>query len=250
MKKIILTFLMILLITPCSSQNIQGIVIYKKEILEYMSDNEQFKIKNKENKEFLNKISNMDKNSKSLLSEIDFILTFINHESSFKVDPILEVDENRFLKLAIGASGRGLYYTNINENKYYRQIDAYGEMFIVSFPKIEWSLFNETKKIDNYNCYKATTVKEVIGRKGIIKTPVEAWYTTDLDIPFGPLGYYGLPGLILELTVGKEKYVANKIELNLKNKTDVNEPLKGKRVTKKEFYEIGVNMMQSFKKGF
>ncbi|HEY9221455.1 MAG TPA: GLPGLI family protein [Lutibacter sp.] len=250
MKKIILMLLMMFSITFCLSQNIQGIVIYKKEMLEYISDNEQFKIKNKENKEYLNKISDMDKNSKNILREIDFVLTFINQESSFKADPFLEVEGNRFLKLAIGASGRGLYYTNIIENKYYRHIDAYGETFIVNFPKNEWNLFNETKEIGNYICYKAATVKEVKGRNGIIKTPVEAWYAQDLNIPFGPLGYSGLPGLILELTVGKEKYIVNKIMLNPKIKVNVNEPLKGKKVTKKEFDEIGVNMMQSFKDSF
>ena len=58
-----------------------------------------------------------------------------------------------------------------------------------------WILTNDTKQIDNYKCYKATLTHSVKSRKG----NVTAWYCPEIPYSFGPKGYGGLPGLIVEL---------------------------------------------------
>ncbi len=58
-----------------------------------------------------------------------------------------------------------------------------------------WTLVNETKYIDKYLCYKAIMTHSVKSRKGT----VIAWYCPEIPYSFGPKGYGGLPGLILEL---------------------------------------------------
>lgn len=56
---------------------------------------------------------------------------------------------------------------------------------------LSWKLINETKKIEGYNCQKATTYFG--GRKW------EAWFTLDIPIQDGPYIFGKLPGLIIKL---------------------------------------------------
>lgn len=61
-----------------------------------------------------------------------------------------------------------------------------------------WILSNEKKKIDTFNCQKATTIFN--GRTWI------AWFTLDIPYPYGPWKLHGLPGLILEASDTEGKY--------------------------------------------
>ncbi|MBF4464549.1 GLPGLI family protein [Flavobacterium sp. LC2016-12] len=65
-------------------------------------------------------------------------------------------------------------------------------------PKINWKLINETKKIGNFTCKKASTFFR--GRN------YTAWYNPEIAVPFGPWKFQGLPGLILEVSDDKKMY--------------------------------------------
>jgi GLPGLI family protein len=43
---------------------------------------------------------------------------------------------------------------------------------------------------------------------------VTAWYAPDIPVRFGPIGYGGLPGLILELQNESATFYVTKINLN------------------------------------
>ena len=148
----------------------------------------------------------------------------------------------------MGPYGRGIYFTDIKKNEYYTQLDAYGELFLIKNSKADWELLNETKKIGNYLCYKATTIRITQGREGIIKSPVIAWYAPELAVPFGPIGFGGLPGLIIELEIKSFKFYVSKVNLNPKGNINVKLPSKGRVVTKNEFDEIGMGMMGNLRK--
>ena len=62
-----------------------------------------------------------------------------------------------------------------------------------------WELSNETKKINNYTCYKATSKYKIINPKGEFFHQVIAWFCPEIPLQHGPRGFGGLPGLILEL---------------------------------------------------
>lgn len=81
-----------------------------------------------------------------------------------------------------------------------------------TIPKLEWKLISETKIIENYVCFKAKV--NFRGREFI------AWYTNDIPLPYGPLKFSGLPGLIIEIYDSKKEYtiVANKILFNSQKK--------------------------------
>lgn len=89
------------------------------------------------------------------------------------------------------------------------------EIMVKEDLKDNWQLHNETKMIDNYQCYKATNVNRVDNGSGkIFNHPVTAWYCPKLPYSYGPNGYSNLPGLILELQVRNVVYGVKKIDLN------------------------------------
>ena len=76
-----------------------------------------------------------------------------------------------------------------------------------TIPVFKWEIENnETKKIGDYICKKATTTFR--GRNYI------AWYTLDFTTYFGPWKFNGLPGLIMEVYDETNRYhwIAQKIK--------------------------------------
>lgn len=65
-------------------------------------------------------------------------------------------------------------------------------------PEFTWQLHNDSKKILNYNCKKATA--KYRGREYI------AWYASEIPVNNGPYVFEGLPGLILEIEDSNNKY--------------------------------------------
>ncbi|MCU4187950.1 GLPGLI family protein [Flavobacterium sp. HXWNR29] len=84
----------------------------------------------------------------------------------------------------------------------------------------EWTISNQTKKIDNFICYKATKIEKFKTRKNEdAEITITAWFCADIPYSYGPIMYNGLPGLILELEFKGYKYVAKKIILSPENTT-------------------------------
>jgi len=245
MKKKLIYIFLFLIIYNSQAQQYKGSVYYQKESMKFSS--EEFKKVNEKNPDFLSKVSLIDKNVKLILEDLRFKLTFNKHESIFKADEYLELEKNKFYGFATGPEGSATYYNNLTNKEYLSQIDVYGEKFLINNPKTAWVLANEIKKIGKYQCYKATAVVETMGSKGIIKYDVVAWYAPELSIPFGPLGFSGLPGLIMELEYQQTRYYVSKIDLSSKDKIEIKKPTQGKVVTKEEFENIGNKIMKNYK---
>jgi GLPGLI family protein len=62
---------------------------------------------------------------------------------------------------------------------------------------INWQLSDDEKKIQGFNCKKATGTYR--GRN------YTAWYSSEIPIPEGPYKFKGLPGLILEIEDDREE---------------------------------------------
>ena len=91
----------------------------------------------------------------------------------------------------------------------------YGEFLIKTPSNHNWNILSESKKIDNYLCYKATCTESYTARDGKTKERViTAWFCPELPYSFGPLEFNGLPGLILELEKNGNKVVAKSILLS------------------------------------
>jgi len=64
----------------------------------------------------------------------------------------------------------------------------------------EWEITNDTKTIKGIKVRKAITQSiEIDPNEDTYYGKVIAWFAEDIPIPSGPLRYYGLPGLILEI---------------------------------------------------
>lgn len=229
-KSIMQTLLVILItfsIHTLFAQKKEGIITYKSKVIKPIDDNTK-----SSNIQFINDIIKDN-------DFIDFELRFNNTESVFKMAKSLESD-NINLKISIGLlGGYETYYYNTLTKKNIYQTESYGEFFIITdHTNYKWTLTKESKKIENYTCYKATTIKEIKNEAGIFKRKVVAWYTPQIPLQIGPAGYNGLPGLILELQEKDNLYVARKINIT-PLETKIKKPTKGKKITYQEFLKIG-----------
>lgn len=88
------------------------------------------------------------------------------------------------------------YFTSSQSNLlYFVSISPKKDKTIIaldSLPNINWKIITkDSKKINNFQCYKATTVFR--GSK------ITAYYTPEIPINSGPFKFKGLPGIILEI---------------------------------------------------
>lgn len=206
-----------------SQQNFSGIVDYKsytntKKIEKLLLEKKQ-KTKNK-------KLLSLIKQSFEFKKPINSKLQFSNNKGVFIVENKMISDDDLGQQMAVlRAGGSKEYYYNDSKKVYLiKECEALGECFIFDNKYLKWQLTQETKEMSGYKVFKATRNN---GK-------VIAWYTPSIPVGFGPKGEYGLPGLILELEIGKIVFKANKITLNPKEKVIVKEPKGGERVT----YEV------------
>jgi|SRR5690554_62694 len=174
------------------------------------------------------------------LDRVEYTLLFNCEKSLFEIIEKLEFDNDMGYKIAsmIGG-GLGKSYKDMNDKIKLRQTEYDGEKFNIVFPFDEygWEISDESKIINGFLCYKATSIKAehdyIRDRKNEFRPQV--WFTPDIPVSFGPEGMDGLPGLVLEGTINGDIYFyATEIELNLPSK-DIKKPRGGKNVTQEEF---------------
>lgn len=185
--------------------------------------------------------------SKDFLKQTDFVLKINNNEGIFIVDKTLSVSDESVSKFAYAIiEADGLTYLNSNTREVLHQMEAYGSQIILlsSLNDQNWKIENQTKVINGFTCYKAQLT--------IGNSSVTAWYAPKIALVFGPAGYGGLPGLILQLevqnTFNPHTYYVTKIELNTSEKLSINKPEKGKLVNKAEFDQMGEKAKENLKK--
>ncbi len=170
-----------------------------------------------------------------------FVLYFNSDEAIYRQkDTIekMEIESDRielpsFLKLFAG--GESTYYTNSPDEQILLEENSIvlEKRYLISYNFSEWELLNETKKIGDYICYKATKKNEKLRldkNKQII-----VWYSPEIPVRFGPKLYNGLPGLALEVNKGPIIIRATKVELNLKEKFLLEKPKKGIKITSEDY---------------
>lgn len=130
------------------------------------------------------------------------------------------------------------YFFDSTTKNYIEQRLFLDNYFIVNKKQkdFKWELYNETKEILGYTCYKAvsTEVKLIKGENKTFYTI--AWYAPALKYQIGPQNFGGLDGLILELTDKKRKFYCTEILSPEKTPMFILEkPTKGKVVTDEEY---------------
>lgn len=156
------------------------------------------------------------------------------------------------------SGGNGVTYKNTAKGEYLKEQDVFGKQFLVK-DELEtrgWEITSETKQIGNYTAMKAiftdTQERRTISFTSsdsdddkedgepeltTVDVKIEAWYTPQIPVSHGPEDYWGLPGLILEVTNGTTSYVCTKLVLNPNEEVVIKAPKKGKKVNRDELQE-------------
>lgn len=181
---------------------------------------------------------------------LSFILNFDKERAAFYPNEGLGV-ENQDLFMSKVSAG---YMNEVYQYKDYSlcAIFGFGNYVLKTDAVKDWTLENETKEIEGFLCYKATSTKKVNNSKGNFVFPIVAWYCPKIPISFGPNGYGNLPGLILELQVRNVVYGVRKIDLNLSKPPVIGKPKDYPIINQEEFDQkvMAAYKNEDFKKGF
>ena len=287
MKKIALTWALLLTIISVNAQkDFQGMAVYEsktstadfkkrfegnKDITPEMQKMMEERMKKMFEKTF---ILNFDKQA-SIYKEEE------------KLDAPGQNGGGGFRMMSSMMGGGGTYYKNVKDKNYTVDKEFMGKEFLVkdTLRTYKWVMESETRQIGGYNCYKATcvvptsktdfrnfrpkkeedkkpetTATETKNADGTVKKTsfldeidlpkeitITAWYTPEIPINQGPEGYWGLPGLILEVNDGKTTILCSKVVLNSKDKVEIKAPNNGKQVSQKEYDETVIKKMEEFR---
>lgn len=126
--------------------------------------------------------------------------------------------------------GNAIIHKDIESQQAITQKNLFSKLFIVedTLAKFSWKITNNTKNIEGYLAYQATTKVD--------DEDIEAWFTYEVPVSTGPSSYWGLPGLILEITESSVKRISLKELSNILPQPDqVAPPSKGKKLSSKEY---------------
>ena len=290
-NKVVLLFFTLLFATNIQAQDFQGQAYYfSKTTMDMSRWNRGGKMSEAQKKQ-------MEARMKPWL-EKTYILTFNKEESIFKEDEKLEGGPGGRAPSVWGSSfSAGLQYKNIKEKVFLQDQEFFGKQFLITeqMTPFAWKMGSETKKIGQYTCYKATTMRPSselnftstnnrgkgkkkeqskeessseasnvsVAKVKVAKAQVDkekeveeekqemvevvAWYSPMIPVSQGPTEYWGLPGLILELSAGNTTMLCSKIVMNPEEKITIKRPTKGEVVTKKQYNEIITGKMQEMR---
>lgn len=219
-------YLLFLLITFQMTAQ-QGRLIYKNEaslrpFFQKIKDNDS--VEYKRYKDFAENYLKID-------NEVQQELIYKKNEAIFK--PISNEDDGYLLSLY--KSNQGIFYKNIKKNLNYQYKTKHLKTFKITNTPVIWKKTKFFNTILGYRCYKAL---------GTFDNPqtldeeytIEAWFTSKIPVPFGPKGYGDLPGLILELNVANNHYIA--IDIDEFADIQIDEPTNGEKISKKEYQQF------------
>lgn len=183
----------------------------------------------------------------SMMQTANFELLFNGKEAVYKIkdsEKGMKVDTKRKGKISFlrtFGGGDNVYYTDMKKKELLTQNNSMllEKIYLLSDDLPKWSITQQTKKIGKYICYKAIKINNKKNKKG---KPIEAWFTPDIPVGFGPEKSIGLPGLILEVHRGSIVLIATKIVLNPKEKLKIKKPEKGIKIKSKEYRKKVIEM--------
>lgn len=202
--------------------------------------------------------------------EKTYILSFNTNESVFveedKIDAISGATDSWGANFA-----RGEQYKNVGENKLVQAQEFYGKRFLVQdqLQSIKWKMESEIREIGGYTCFKATAVvptsdlswfnfswgdlnsnSDSSEEPEIRLTQIEAWYTLQIPVKQGPAEFWGLPGLILEVSADDTTMLCYEITINPKQRNSIEAPSKGQVISKSDYRAIIIEKMTEMRNSY
>lgn len=159
------------------------------------------------------------KSAKENAKYLEFNLSITNQESYFYESEIMDKSDHSGLAFSKAFCGyTSTTYSEKNLNLYYQSFDdkILGKYVIQKEKRNDWKLTTEEKIIEGFLCYKATMSEIVINPINLKSSTyiITAWYAPKIPFSVGPLNYFGLPGLILQVERRGVVFGAVYIKLN------------------------------------
>ncbi|WP_395060550.1 GLPGLI family protein [Flavobacterium sp.] len=281
MNKIITILTLVIVNITAFAQDFQGMAVYESK-----TSTADFKSRMEGNKDITPEMQKMFEERMQKMFEKTFVLNFDKNTSIYKEEEKLDAPGTqsgggmRMMSSFLG--GGGTQFKNIKEKTFVIDKEIMGKEFLIqdTLPKLDWKMSQETKEIGGYMCFKATAKQKasqsdfrnfrmkkqeenkdkttntekpkttsLMASDGEIPKEIEvvAWYTPEIPVSNGPENYFGLPGIILEVSAGKTTLLCSKIAMNIKDKKEIKAPTNGKVVTQKEYDEIVTKKMEEIK---
>lgn len=260
--KLFTSILIICTVGGAFAQDFQGKAYYQSKTTMDMSrftGNRQFTP---------DQIKRFQERMKSFL-EKQYTLVFNKEESIYKEEERIEAPNSGrgWGGFSSGLSG-GPKYKNVKTKELLQDQEFFGKQFLIKdeLEPLAWKMGSETKQIGQYACFKATAIipdtsfdwgsrsrrndeEKDESKEGEEEKTIEvvAWYTPQVPINQGPDNYWGLPGLILEVSAGRTTILCTKIVMNPKEKEEIKKPEKGEEVTQEEYTKITTEKMEEMR---
>jgi GLPGLI family protein len=253
MNGVIIT-LALLIVSSVEAQQFQGIATYKTDrkveldVDSSLTSEMQAEVQAMLRKQFQKEFSLQFNSAESLYEEVESLEAPV---------PIAKGGLNIMV-----SGGDDRIYHNLSSSQMIQQTEIMGKPFLIAdrLEKPAWELSKETKNIGQYTCFKATFSRPVTNQifdsesdslvEVIDDRLVTAWYTIDIPVAHGPSEYWGLPGLILEVSDGNSTILCSKVVLNPEKSITIEVPKKGKKVSQAEFDQIQEEKTQEMMERF
>lgn len=277
MKKSIFIVLVFFLFSLSNAQDFQGLVVYESK-----TNTADIKSRLEGNKDMTPEIQKMIEDRMKKMSEKTFTLYFDKNASIYEEEAKLDAPGTqggggRMMASFAGAGGK--MYKNIKEKTFTMDKEMMGKEFLIkdTLTNFKWKMTSETKKIGNYTCFKATAERPASKtdfRNMRMKKPeddkakkddkpkstnfmdnmdmpktvaITAWYTPEIPVNQGPESYWGLPGLILEVSAGKTVILCSKVAMNIKEKKEIKPSTTGEVMTQATFDNVITKKMEEMR---
>ena len=158
MKKIFLAILSLSAFIVSAQKDFQGMAVYESK-----TSTADFAKNFDGNKDMTPEMKTQIMERMKKMFEKTFILNFDKSSSIYKEEEKLDApgQSGGGRMMASFMGGGGTYFKNVKEKQYTVDKEVFGKEFLIkdSLPNLKWVLTEETKKIGDYTCFKATAVK-------------------------------------------------------------------------------------------
>ncbi len=225
MKQILFIITIIFCLPQLQAQKKQGEIIY--QVIQQPKKTDDKKVDPRFSA-FMKKNNDPD-TSKMILSYSENISLYKKYESEED-----KKENKRYAYYSIGEKNDKSVYKNLELNKYIKKEILLGKGFLVtdSIPDYKWKFHNQQKKILDYTCMKITYQDTLI--------TLEAWFTPQIPISFGPENFGNLPGVVLEIDInnGDRIITAEQIEIGKELEEEIKLPKKMKILDREKYEKL------------
>jgi GLPGLI family protein len=159
MKKIFLAVLSLTAFMATAQKDFQGMAVYESK-----TSTSEFAKNFDGNKDMTPEMKTQIMERMKKMFEKTYILNFDKSASIYKEEEKLDApgQQGGGRMMASFMGGGGTYFKNVKEKLYTVDKEVFGKEFLIkdSLPNLKWVLSDESKKIGDYTCFKATAVKE------------------------------------------------------------------------------------------